>query len=146
MNEAEAPYEIREVGERVHVVWRGRWDEPAAESFASAMMNFLAQREDNPALVVDATRLQHCNILARGRLADLHEAMRPQIGRCVYVATSARMRGLCLWIIKVAGDERAKVLANDEDVEAWLNSDETRVSDAQRRILKHLDQAGKAAT
>lgn len=146
MTEADAPFEIRDGDGRLLVVWRGRWDEPAAQAYAEAMNEKLSALGGNKLhLVVDASRLQHCNILARGRLADLHEEIAPKIGRCVYIATSPRMRGLCLWIVKVAGDETAKVFANDRDVEEWLSSSETRVGDAQRRIMGSLNTIGSEA-
>ena len=130
---------LRVSGDRVDVSWRGRWEETTAEDYAKALTEAYAAGKVRH-LVVDATELDYCSILARGRLADLQTQLKSKHERCAYVASSARMRGLCLWIIQVAEDENARACARVEEVREWLQSTEGRVERAKRRTGSAFDR------
>lgn len=125
-------FDLRSTSGRIDARWRGRWEEPDAEAYVQALE---AAYRAGPveALVVDATQLEHCSILARGRLADAQERLKTHQTRCVYLADSPQIRGLCLWIVRVAEDANARVVARKDEVDAWLESREGRLERAKRR-------------
>lgn len=131
------PFEMKGDSRRVDVHWRGEWDEPIAAAYADGLAAYLrVLREKSgaatrPSLVVDATELVRCNILARGCLADLQTSLRPKLGRAAFIASSPRMRGLCLWIVKVSDDATARVFGNRDGVQEWLEGTQTRLEAAQ---------------
>lgn len=134
----EPPFEIRGDSRQVEVCWRGVWDEPIAAAYADGLAAHLRGLRENrdkptrPSLVVDATDLVRCNILARGCLADLQAEMGPRLTRAAFIASSPRMRGLCLWIVKVGEDANARVFGNHDGVEEWIAGTEARLAAAQR--------------
>lgn len=60
--------------------------------------------------------------------------------RTVYIADSARLRGLGLWVLHVANDENGRVVMNNTQTEEWLQSGAGRVQDARRRTQALLTQ------
>ncbi|MEM6294340.1 MAG: hypothetical protein AAGA54_23905 [Myxococcota bacterium] len=135
------PFDIRGDAFRVTATWRGIWDESVALDYAAAARDQLTSGGPGARhLVVYANDLHHCDILARGVLTDLHHELRPRLRRTVFIASSARMRGLCLWIARVSDDENAKVFANDRGVELWLAGEAGRIDDARRRMSGSRDE------
>ncbi len=132
-----SPFDICGDASRVTAAWRGIWDESTALSYANAAREeILRPGLGIRPLVVHANDLHHCDILARGVLTDLHHELRPRLRRTVFIASSARIRGLCLWIARVSDDENAKVFANDRGIETWLADTTGRTDDARRRMTK----------
>lgn len=139
------PFELTGDDHRLEVFWRSEWDEPIALAYAEELARFLrglregTDRAARPSLVVDATGLRRCNILARGCLADLQNATRSQLGRVAFIAGSPQMRGLCLWIVKIGEDTTARVFGNREGVEEWLAGTQTRLETVKQVARRSKD-------
>ena len=141
---SEPGFELEERGKRLVASWWGDWDEAAAMSFAHRIREFVDRpRDAAPALVVDARQMSGCKILARGALADLQNEMRDKLRNSVYVASTPAMRGVCLWIVKVGEDPKAKVVDRIEQVEDCLDQDSSRVGSAQESIIRQLRKLSK---
>lgn len=128
------PFDARRDASRISAAWRGEWSEDTVTAYGVRIRELLSERSDAFDLVVDASALERCGILPRGLLTDLHTEILPRLRRTVFVATSPRVRGLCLWIARVSGDVHARVLANELGIDAWLSGTLTREDDARSRM------------
>ena len=81
-----------------------------------------------PALLIDLTRLDKVDFSLRPRLVDVHIALKAKAGRSVYLAFKPVLRGLALWILHLAGDQKGSVAGTERQARAWLASTEGRVA------------------
>ena len=141
----EARFDIKATGRRVEAVWYGYWTENLVGQYAERLRELVERDKRVDRLIVDASSVTGCDVLGRGKLADLQEWAKTKLTRSVYVADSARVRGLCLWIVRIAEDNNALVVANHAEVEDWLSGDEGRLERAMQRLSAHLEKIGKAS-
>ncbi len=94
-------------------------------------------------MVVDATELEGFEEGVRRTLARHQEGLKGRLQRSVYLADSARVRGICLWLVRIAGDDSAIVTANPREVDGWLAGDEGRLQRAMDRLTAHLQSIGR---
>ena len=86
-------------------------------------------------IVVDMRSLERCSRPARRMLVMAHRLWAERAHKIAYLASEARIRGLSLWIMHMAGDENAKAVGTDVQLEAWLRDDLGR----QGRAFRALD-------
>jgi len=81
-----------------------------------------------PALLLDLRRTDRIEQQIRVALVDVHRALKAKAGRSVYLAESPVLRGMALWILHLAGDQRASVVGSLVQARAWLTGSEGRVA------------------
>lgn len=143
--EDEARFELRATGRRIEAAWYGRWTEALVGQYAERLRELVVQHRDVDHLVVDACGVTDCDVLGRGRLADLQEWGKEHFTRSVFIADRSRVRGLCLWIVRIAKDDDALVTANRDEIDDWLGSQGGRLERAMQRLSAHLEKIGKAS-
>lgn len=87
-----------------------------------------------PGLIVDLRETDQIERDARLGLVEVHQALKAKAGRSVYIAHSPLLRGLALWVIHMAGDQRAEVVGSMGQAHAWLESEDGRVASRCKRI------------
>ncbi len=78
------------------------------------------------------------SVYARSVLVELQGALCSQKRRSAWVADVARFRGLALWVINLAEDQRAKSCINQKVADAWLNDTTTRIEEIHDKNKRHL--------
>ncbi|ACY17068.1 hypothetical protein [Haliangium ochraceum] len=113
------PYEF-EIQEAYSVyTLTGEFDTRAAHALRRSAQSELVACER---LVIDLRKLRNVHQEARVMLADIHRIWAEKAERVAYLATDARLRGLSLWVVRTAGDRRAKALGSPSQMETWLRS------------------------
>lgn len=89
---------------------------------ASAVEALRRELEDSSQslLLMDLCDLKDCENEAREPFAALQRHMAKKVKRTAYVSDTARFRGLSLWVVRIADDDHAKVVATDTQAKAWL--------------------------
>lgn len=86
-------------------------------------------------LVVDLGAVTGYDPDARAALVDVHRLIAGKIGRHVYLARSARIRGLSLWVLHMAGDLDGRPVGSDNQALAWLGETRNRLDNAFTTVL-----------
>lgn len=85
-----------------------------------AALESVLAREGPLDVLLDLREVERCALDSRHALLELQLGLKAAGRRTAYVAGRPRIRGLALWVIHRAGDERAKVVAKSAQAEAWL--------------------------
>jgi ABC-type transporter Mla MlaB component len=78
-------------------------------------------------LVVDLRRLRSCHHDARAIMVEVHRIWAERARHIAYLSTDARLCGLSLWIIRAAGDETARALGSESQLQEWVGRSSGRV-------------------
>ncbi len=116
----------------------------------------VAQNGKPKQVVVDMRQLTGCETEARDVFVAIHKLWSKRADRIVYLATEPRFRGLSLWIMHMAGDDRAKAVGSEAQLETWMRGSSGRQEEAFRTLgarnvpiglkrRERLGMAGRAA-
>ena len=126
------PFTIeREPRGRIRVDLRGAFDEASEVEFVRAVEGALA-REPGHVLIV-LSNLGGFDVRLRNVLLAAQRSISARGRRTVYLADRPRLRGMALWVVHIAEDNRAKVVGNAAAAEEWLSGDSERVEHAAQR-------------
>jgi hypothetical protein len=77
-------------------------------------------------LLIDLRRLRSCHHDARPILLEVHRIWAERAQHVAYLATDPRIRGLSLWLVRTAGDNDAKNLGSEAQVDEWMGRGDRR--------------------
>lgn len=75
---------------------------------------------------VDLRQAMACTMPARTALVRLDRALVQRTRRRAWIASSARWRGIALWVLHVAEDEHGRTVVDDEGAHLWLAGQDGR--------------------
>jgi hypothetical protein len=97
-----------------------------------------AQPATAPVVVVDLRELSGYEPASREILVAAHRHWAQGARRVGYLARKPLFRGLSLWVMHRAGDDRAKAVGTESQLEDWLG-------DGRTRMQQYWDTLGEAA-
>jgi len=130
----EASYEIRDDREPVEIVLIGDVDRPLVESLHAAIEAWHPKSE-KPATMVDLSAVGAFETDARDALAAMNRTLVGKVGRHVYLARTARLRGLSLWVLHMSTDVEGRTVGTEKQARTWLGGE-------TGRLESHFRQAG----
>ncbi|MCB9529491.1 MAG: hypothetical protein H6701_14085 [Myxococcales bacterium] len=133
-NAADAPWELVDHERPARLVLRGHLDPLALDGLLAEVEGWQPPTRDLPC-VVDLSAVTSYTPDARGALVAVNRALADKVGRHVYLARSARMRGLSLWVMHMAGDIEGRPVGSENQVTAWLGDDRNRLDVAFTTVL-----------
>jgi hypothetical protein len=116
----EPAYSIDVVDKRVEIRFRGKLEESLLTEFLDAAARGVKDAGTNFDLVYHLDDVEDCPIMARAKIIDTHSVLAPKARRTAFISKRSRFRGLALWIMRVAGDERGRSFVDWEQARDWL--------------------------
>lgn len=127
---SESTFEIRDADSPARVVLTGHLDAALVGRLEAAVDAWTPA--DRPPLVIDLTGVEGYEPEAREALVAVNRAVAAKAGRHAYLARTALMRGLSLWVMHMANDLDGRAVGSDKQVEAWLHGDRGRLENSFR--------------
>lgn len=138
------------VSGRVMIWLIGTFDESDAVAFEEALQSRFRERALGGLHVLYyLDGVEKFNVLARAVLIRAHRFLARRSRRTAFIASSAVLRGLALFVVSQADDPDAKVVASQTLADQWLASDVTRMQDAFTRLeatVSRLTQHSRRAS
>jgi hypothetical protein len=116
----EPAYSIEVVDKRLEIRFRGKLEESLLTDLLDAATRGMQDAGTDFDLVYHLDDVEDCPIMARAKIIDTHSVLAPKARRAAFISKRSRFRGLALWIMRVAGDERGRSFVDWEQARAWL--------------------------
>lgn len=128
----EPTFEIRDAADPVRIVLTGSVDRAVLEGLGKALEGWTPPTE-KPRAIVDLTGVTDFASDARDTLVEVNRILMPKVGRHAYLAQTALLRGLSLWVLHMAADLDGRTVGTEGQAENWLADDVGRVESHFRR-------------
>jgi hypothetical protein len=116
----EPAYSIEVVDKRLEIRFRGKLEESLLTDLLDAATRGMKDAGTDFDLVYHLDDVEDCPIMARAKIIDTHSVLAPRARRTAFISKRSRFRGLALWIMRVAGDERGRSFVDWEQAREWL--------------------------